>query len=65
MTQQPKPPIKGSNIIDIKLVATELSKTDQKLSKTIKQTKTVSEVVDAGKNPASPLYGEIRKREIF
>ena len=43
----------------------EYLKTFHKLCKTIKQGKTVSQVLGAGKNSNSTLYRETTKREIF
>ena len=64
ITQQPKT-LENPNIIDIKSVTIEHPKTSNKLSKTIRQAKKVSQVGGAGKNCSSPVYSETTKSETF
>ena len=64
ITQQPKT-IENPNIVDIKPVTIEHTKTSCKLSKTVRQAKTFSQAGGACKNSTSPLYSETTKTEFF
>ena len=64
ITQLPKT-IENPNIIDIKLVTVEHPETSCIFSKTIKQSKKVSQVGDGGKNSTSLWHSEIKKLNFF
>ena len=63
-TQQPKTS-ENTNIADIKSDTIEHSKNFRKLSKAVRQTEKVSQVIDAGKNCFNSLYTEAKKVKHF
>ena len=56
-------PLETPNVFDIEPITIEHPKTYRKLSKTIRQTEKVSQVIGAGKNPKSLLFSDTTKRE--
>ena len=65
MIAQQSKTLKKPNIVDIKSAIIEHTKTTRKLTKPIRQTEKVSQIIGPGKNSNKPSYSKTKKGEIL